>query len=350
MSVMLLIPSYEPQEKVFLFVQQLEKETGTQILIVDDGSGVRYQKIFQKLSVLPSVTVLSYPVNKGKGAALKIGFQKIMSDYPDVDGVVTADSDGQHSIDDIKRMIAAVESVQTHTLILGTRSFNKKKTPFKSYWGNRISAIFFYFATGLKCEDTQTGLRAMKHQLLPELLTIEGERFEYEMNVLLQSKERKIQLEQLPIETIYESNNEHSHFRAIQDSYLIYKPLIRYISSALFSFLIDMTVFLLLLFLLGNSEDIVVPATIIARVISGVVNYLLARAWVFEDKSRVQTTLWKYGLLFLGQMFLSSIGVQLLLKFLPIAFISKLLVDSLLFGVSFIIQNRIVFQKWKVME
>ncbi|MBL1225659.1 glycosyltransferase [Enterococcus sp. BWR-S5] len=345
MSVMIVIPSYEPQEKVIPFIQRLSEQTGKNILIVDDGSGASYQSIFQELSAIPAITVLSYEKNRGKGAALKAGFQKIIAEYPNVRAVVTADSDGQHSITDISRLIAAIEQTEARTLLLGTRSFKKAETPFKSYWGNRISSMFFYFATGITCEDTQTGLRAMNTSLLPELLTVEGERFEYEMNVLLKSKVLAIKLEQLPIETIYENNNAHSHFRAVQDSYRIYKPLFRYLSSAILSLGVDVSVFLLLLFLFGGSNEMVIPATIIARLFSGIVNYSLARSWVFGNEERVSSTLWKYGLLFLGQMVLSSLGVRLLLLILPIALISKLLVDGLLFGLSFIIQNRVIFQK-----
>lgn len=350
MSVMILIPSYEPQEKVCTFIQQLEEQTGKNILIVDDGSGSAYRPIFQKIAAFPHVTVLSYPENQGKGTALKKGLQKIISDHPEASAVVTADSDGQHSIVDIMRVVQAVEQADNQTMILGTRTFNRADTPFKSFWGNRISSLFFYFVTGIKCEDTQTGLRAVKRSLLPELLTIEGARFDYEMNTLLQSKERGIQLVQLPIETIYEENNAHSHFRVIEDSYLIYKPLIRYISSAVLSFSVDIGAFLLLLFLLGGSSDMVVPATITARIFSGIVNYALARSWVFEDEKQIYTTLWKYLLLFLVQMFLSSLGVQLLIKILPVALISKLLVDGTLFIGSFIIQNRLIFQRKKVSQ
>lgn len=348
MSVMLLIPSYEPQTKVISFVRKLSEQTRKNILIVDDGSGSDYQSTFKKLATSPSVSILSYSKNKGKGVALKTGFQKIVTDYPEVTAVVTADSDGQHSIADIERMIRAVEQADARTLVLGTRSFKRAETPVKSYWGNRISSIFFYFVTGTKCGDTQTGLRAIRRELLPELLSVEGERFEYEMNVLLKSRELAIRLEQLPIETIYEENNAHSHFRAIQDSYRIYKPLFRYLSSALLSLSVDFLVFLFLLSWLGESNEMTVLATIIARLLSGIVNYTLARSWVFENKDRVYTTLWKYSLLFLVQMGLSSLGVLLLLSILPSALLSKLIVDSILFVLSFIVQNRVIFQKDKV--
>lgn len=350
MTVMILIPSYEPQEKVVSFIQALGEQTEKSILIVDDGSGAEYQSVFQRLAAFPLVTVLSYAENKGKGIALKTGFQKIMTELPYVTTIVTADSDGQHSIKDIQRLIIAIEQAESQTMILGTRSFQRTETPFKSYWGNRISSIFFYAATGIKCGDTQTGLRAVKRTLLPDLLTIEGERFEYEMNVLLKSKEFGIHLEQLPIETIYENNNAHSHFRAVQDSYRIYKPLLRYLFSAVFSLCVDVVAFLLFLFLLGNSDEMVIPATIMARLLSGIVNYSLARSWVFGNQEKVAATLWKYILLFLGQMLLSSLGVRLLLNVLPIAVISKLLVDGLLFLLSFIIQHRVVFQKGKVSQ
>lgn len=349
MTVMIVIPSYEPRDKAVSFLQQLGEQMNREILLIDDGSGPEYQSIFRQLSDLPFVTLVSYPDNKGKGHALKTGFQEILQSHPEVATVVTADSDGQHCIEDICRMIDCKERTTSRTMVLGTRAFPKEKTPFKSYWGNRISSIFFYLATGTKCGDTQTGLRAVNRERLPALLEVPGERFDYEMNMLLKSRELDIQLKQLPIKTIYEENNVHSHFRTVRDSYLIYKPLLRYLASAAVSSVLDILGFAVLFFLLGGSAEMVFPATIIARIFSGIVNYSLTRSWVFQDENQIFTTLWKYAVLFLIQMILSSLGVQLLMKIIPIAIISKIVVDSFLFICSFMIQNQLIFQK-KVIE
>ena len=348
MTVMIVIPSYEPRQNVVPFIKQLGEQTNREILVIDDGSGSAYCQTFQQLSELPFVTLLSYPHNRGKGFALKTGFQKIVEGYPHVTTVLTVDSDGQHSIGDIQRMIDCAEGSCERVFVLGTRTFSRESTPLKSYWGNRISSVLFYLAAGVHCADTQTGLRGLDARLLPELLKIPGERFDFEMNMLLRSKSMGGRLTQLPIATIYEENNVHSHFRPIRDSVLIYKPLLRYLASAVVSSGLDLFAFAVFFLFLGGSEAMILPATILARLLSGVVNYMLTRSWVFRDDRSVSSTAWKYGLLFLGQMLLSSLGVRLLMNLIPMALFSKILVDGLLFVVGFMIQNRLIFQQRRV--
>ena len=102
MSAILLIPIYEPTENTVFFINQLAQSVNVPIIIVDDGSGKTYQKLFQRMEH-PNITKISYFDNKGKGYALKFGFSVILDSYPDITGVVTADSDGQHEIEEKKK-------------------------------------------------------------------------------------------------------------------------------------------------------------------------------------------------------------------------------------------------------
>ncbi|MGC6767040.1 glycosyltransferase [Enterococcus sp. LJL51] len=138
MAAAIVIPSYEPQEKVVLFIQQLREELSETIIVVDDGSGNKYRPIFQKLEQLQGVKVCSYKTNEGKGHALKAGFQEIIDNFLEVEAVVTADSDGQHSIEDIQQLIAQIQAADTQTIIFLCCNLSIFTV------GNCIDAVFIY--------------------------------------------------------------------------------------------------------------------------------------------------------------------------------------------------------------
>lgn len=344
MNAILLIPIFEPQERTERFFEQLRKEVTNPIVIVDDGSGEKYRKTFERLvSRDLRVTLLRYSENKGKGYALKYGIRFIQENYPQASGIVTADGDGQHAIRDIKRMLQRVPKMAENVLLLGTRDFLKSETPFKSYWGNRLTTSFYYLASGYWLGDTQTGLRGFSCRFADELVKIPGERFEYEMNMLLDAAQLDLKIEELPIETIYEENNEHSHFRALQDSFLIYLQLFRFLFSSLASSIVDISVFLLLTAFFGEAAGTLLLATVIARIISGIFNYSMNKRFVFGDREMIRRSVFKYGLLFVFQMIASWLGVTLLSSLISSLIIAKALTDVFLFFFSYRLQRRFVF-------
>ena len=107
--------------------------------------------------------------------------------------------------------------------ILGTRLFNTKETPLRNKLGNRITSKYFKMLYGVYLKDTQTGLRAFPNRLIPEMIEIEGERFEYEINVLIHFVRKHEEIIEHDIKTIYLLNsNKKSHFKVFRDSYKIY--------------------------------------------------------------------------------------------------------------------------------
>lgn len=167
------------------------------------------------------------------------------------------------------------------------------------------------------------------------------------MNVLLAIRPLQINLKTEEIETIYEDNNEQTHFRPMQDSLLIYRPLLAFFVSSIASSVVDVTCFMLLVLLLGSSASELLAVTVGARVFSGIVNYALNKRYVFQDSNRIARSGWKYGALFIFQLFLSWIGVALLSKILASIFLTKLLVDCCLFFFSYHIQQRFIFSQQK---
>lgn len=97
--MIVVIPAYQPDEKLIQTVAELRQKTDYPIVIVNDGSSEDRAEIFSRLE--PEATVLHHEVNCGKGRAMKTAFAYIHEHYASTEGVVTVDADGQHLVPDI---------------------------------------------------------------------------------------------------------------------------------------------------------------------------------------------------------------------------------------------------------
>lgn len=350
-EAIILIPSLEPDEKLLSYVQQLRKYGLMNIIIVDDGSGEEYQSIFRELEEVSGCVLLRHEENIGKGAALKTGFQYIEQQFDHVSCVITADSDGQHAAEDVYRMAEAAKRVPD-AMVLGVRDFSSGGIPPKSLVGNRITSLIFAMLYGKWLPDTQTGLRAFGPQSLAFMQGVRGTRFEYELQMLINCIQSGIPIHTLPIQVIYENRNEGTHFRAIKDSIRVMRVLftnfIKFISSSIVSAVVDLGIAWLLFDLLRpmlTHQDFlrIILATVIARIISIAVNYLLNRNFVFQ-KNKNWRSLWRYLTLCALVISLSGTGVYFIHAFSPISDkTAKLICDALLFLLSYQLQQRWVF-------
>ncbi|MEC0123279.1 GtrA family protein [Paenibacillus pabuli] len=349
-KTIILIPSLEPDERLLAYVRQLREYGLTNIVIVDDGSGEAYQLIFEELSEKGCV-LLRHTENLGKGAALKTGFQYIGQQFDASSFVVTADSDGQHAAEDVYRL-AKEARLQPDALVLGVRDFSEGGIPPKSLLGNRMTSSIFAVLYGKKLSDTQTGLRAFGPGLLAFMQDVRGTRFEYELQMLISCIQSGIPIHTMPIQVIYENGNAGTHFKAVKDSArvmgVLFSNFLRFISSSVASSVVDLGIaWFLIDFLrpmLAQQDYLrILLATVIARIISIVVNYVLNRHFVFR-KEDSQGSLWRYLTLCGLIILLSSTGVYL---FHTIFFvdekIAKFVCDALLFLLSFQLQRRWVF-------
>ena len=262
----IIIPAYEPDTRLIQVVQDITlKLPKSRIIVVNDGSGPRYNDYYDETALF-GATVLKHPINKGKGAALKTAFayiqEEVVSQHLSAQPIVTVDSDGQHLIKDIVRVAKATEENPSH-LILGARAF-VGKVPARSRFGNKVTAGLFRLVTGQKVTDTQTGLRGMSTDLIPWLLNLDGNRFEYEFNMLLEAKKSGHQISEVPIETVYLEENKSSHFRPIRDSIRIYSPFLKFSGTAVLASVIDATALFVLFALTKN----LLLSVVLARVIS----------------------------------------------------------------------------------
>ena len=354
-KTVILIPSLDPDERLPAYVRQLAESGFCRIVVVDDGSADSFQSVFDRVREIPRTTVLRHEVNRGKGVALKTGYRFIQDLEEDFTGVITADSDGQHTVEDCIRLSEKLEDPQ-RALYLGSRDFNLPDIPPKSRSGNRITSAVFKALYGQWLPDTQTGLRAFHREDLPFMNEVDGERYEYEMKVLIACSRAGIPMIPVDIETIYENGNEGTHFHPIKDSWRIYKVILgsffRFMSSSLCCFLLDQGLFNLLNLLVFDNGDekkasVILLSTVIARVVSGCTNFILNRKFVFASKENAGRTFARYVTLSIGIMLASAGGTWLLGTVGMSSTVAKIITDTLLYFVSYRLQQCWVFRKEK---
>ncbi|WKY43243.1 bifunctional glycosyltransferase family 2/GtrA family protein [Eubacteriaceae bacterium ES2] len=342
MKPIVVIPAYKPDQRLNKLVEELIVKNFN-LVVVDDGSGEEYNIIFKKVQFLEKVELCRHQENRGKGAALKTGIAWALEKYPETCGVVTADSDGQHKPDDIEKIALELEK-NGDQVIMGTRDFSGVQVPFKSRWGNRITSFVYFISSGRKCRDTQTGLRGIPAEMAKVSLEIAGDRYEYEMNFLMEVGKANYRIKEVPIETVYIDENKSSHFHAIKDSARIYFNILKFSLSSLISAAIDNALFaLFMLTAFTSSSAGILEATILARVISGCVNFILNKHWVFQSAQQKGKESLQYIILFVSQMFLSWFFVSSFSVYTQHLSILKILVDSSLFVVSYFVQKNLIF-------
>ena len=222
----IVLPSLDPDYKFDGVVEGLVKAGFAHIVIVDDGSDAEHQVHFQKAEQYACCRVLHHGVNKGKGRALKTAFRCVLDELPEAAGVITIDGDGQHLLEDIiacgERMLALGDAV-----VLGCRDFDQPGVPPRSVTGNKTTSRMFQLFYGISLSDTQTGLRAVPRRYLESFCEMEGERFEYETNMLLMMHRRGIRFVEQPITTVYDPEDYSSHYNAVKDSWRIFKIMFK---------------------------------------------------------------------------------------------------------------------------
>lgn len=348
-DIPIIIPSYEPDERLVNLCEDLFQNNLKNVIVINDGSDFKYDKIFNKIEKNYGYIILKHSVNLGKGRGLKTAFNYLLSKQEEILGCITVDSDGQHMVKDIIKCMNIFKK-NSNSLVLGCRDFKLENVPTKSRLGNNITKNVFRFFLGIKVSDTQTGLRVIPKKFMKELLTTNGERFEFETNMLIDCKD-KYPIIEVPIDTVYDSKENHStHFNPLVDSIKIYKNIFKvffkYIFSSLSSFIVDILFFSMFIrvFKSFSFGEYIIFSTILARVISSIYNYFLNHKYVFNSQKNKKQTAFKYFALVIVQMILSGLLVTIFVnKFMINETIAKIIVDTFLFFISFFIQQNLIF-------
>jgi glycosyltransferase involved in cell wall biosynthesis len=335
--MIVLVPAYEPDGRLVDLVRDLlAAAPGLHVLVVDDGSGPAFAEVVDATAAL-GAAVVRHDANRGKGRALKTGFHHAAALWPGED-VVCADSDGQHTPADVLAVADRVAASRT-AMVLGARRFTGP-VPSRSKLGNGLTRRLFFLTTGIDLTDTQTGLRAYPAEMLGWLCEVDGERFEYELELLLRARDAGHAIVEVPISTVYLDGNSSSHFRPVRDSARVYAPLLRFAASSGLAAVTDYA----LLFVLHALTGSLALSVVGARVSSAGVNYATNRRFVFRRGG--PTSAPRYAALVaailaanwaLMHTFVVVLGTGLLL--------AKLVTEGLLLFVSYAVQQRFVFAR-----
>lgn len=328
---------------------QEAKSKGFQIVVIDDGSDKALHEIFASAAWFG--TVLHHGQNMGKGQAIKTGLSYIQDHFPADCIIVTMDTDGQHRAADAQKICQAAQD-HPDTLVLGSRKL-REHVPVRSRFGNTVTRFVYRISTGQRVWDTQTGLRAFSARLIRQFLSIPGERYEYEMNVLLTCSRIGIPILEEEIETIYIDGNASSHFDTVKDSWRVYKEILKFSAASLISFWVDYGLYSVLTLWtsgLGNAPSILV-SNVGARIVSASVNYTINRKLVFQSKAHVVRSTVQYAALVAGILIGNTVVLSVLADYLGVnRYAAKLITELLFFLMSWLVQRKVIFRTGKNAE
>ncbi|MGM9878192.1 MAG: glycosyltransferase [Bacilli bacterium] len=325
MEKIAVIPAYEPNDKMIHLLSELKRNNYI-IIVVNDGSNKSYDNIFRVAKKY--ATILKHDKNQGKGSALKTAFSYIKNKYSSY-CVITIDCDGQHKVSDANKLYEYLINHERQ-LVIGKRK-RLKNTPLRSRIGNSITRFIYFISSGIDVYDTQTGLRAFTNKLMDFMLQIDGQRYEYEMNMLLYCPINNIKIKEIEIETIYYDNNSNSHFSTLKDSYKIYKQIIKFSSISIISFIID---YLLYIFFNISTKKLEL-SNILSRLISSILNYNLNKNRVFKNKNIIL-----YFIYVICILIINTIMLNIAVNYFSInIYLSKIMIELIIFIVSFCIKK-----------
>ncbi|MGO1596097.1 MAG: glycosyltransferase family 2 protein [Sphingobacterium sp.] len=204
-----IIPTFNNGETLKRVIDGVLSYTSN-VYIVNDGSTDRTLAI---LSQYDTLKVLHQQVNRGKGTALRAGFQQALADG--FDYAITIDSDGQHYPDDIPIFLNELDKHQEPVLLIGNRDMEQDGIPKKSSFGNRFSNFWFWFETGIRLKDTQSGYRLYPLKQIPKNLYTN--KFELEIEVIVRLAWKGVSVKNVPIKVLYDPKERVSHFRPFRD-------------------------------------------------------------------------------------------------------------------------------------
>ena len=336
-----LIPAYKPNERMITLIGALKELGLTRLIVIDDGSGIQYASIFEKAAAV-GAEILTHPFNRGKGAALKTGLKHLLETGPCP--VVTADADGQHAPEDVLRIAKKLQEAPD-ALVLGVR--DKSKMPPRSKFGNTMTCWTLGLVSGLWIGDTQTGLRGLPAYMLDAFSKLDGNRYEYEMSMLLKARKERMRVEQLVVDTIYIDNNRGSSFHVLRDSLLVYGTLVRqlivFLGSSAVAAVIDLALFTILNLIYPGY---LMVAVVSARAVSSTVNYLINRNVVFKADGGIRSIV-RYYTLVCVMIILSYLIIRLLGRIHIPALPAKILGDAILIAFNYHIQRHLIFRSKK---
>lgn len=206
MKICIIIPTYNNEKTVGRVVEDV-LQYSSDVIVVCDGATDSTPQILNGFG--DKIYRIDYAPNKGKGYALRMGFQK--ASELGYEYAITIDSDGQHFPNDVPKFL---ETHKTHpdAVIMGARNLDAEGMPAKNGFANRFSNFWFRLQTGIFMPDTQTGFRLYPLKKI-ENINFFTTRFEFEIEVIVKLAWRDVPFVSVPIQVKYDPDERVSHFR-----------------------------------------------------------------------------------------------------------------------------------------
>lgn len=210
LSLCIVIPTYNNAGTLAQVLEDVLARSFP-VIVVNDGSTDETAEILKRF---PSVRIIAYPVNRGKGHALDKGLKAAMT--AGFRYAVTLDSDGQHYPDDISVFLKEIE-LHPDSLLIGARNLASDNMPGKNTFANKFSNFWFTLETGIRLADTQSGYRLYPLDKLKGIHLFTS-KYEYELEIIVQAAWRNIRVANVPVKVYYPPAGERvSHFRPVRD-------------------------------------------------------------------------------------------------------------------------------------
>lgn len=350
-KTLIIIPTINPT--VALIDHVLELITyNFDVLVVDDGSDEQYEVIFARLRKMAKCKVIKTAKNFGHGISLKIAFNSFLTEYDSrsYNGVITTYSDEGYSPQDIFYLAEKLGN-KVNTMILGTRTFSSKVSE-QDINRHNVQNLVFSILDGRKFLDSTTGLRAYSHDVVRKMLDVPGANWEYELNMLQFAVENNINIEEQKINNKgYVSNIVATlNFKdAMVVINTMLKSVYKFAIIAFVAFLLDIFIFRLVVtgaLFFGSQRGllIILLATILARLLSAPLKFVLTGKYFLRKKLQVNIRK-KFAALNVVKVVISTAIVSILWYLLNGSEVSlKILVDTLLFCLFYRLEKQTIFK------
>lgn len=209
LGIVVIIPTYN-NEKTLKRVLDAVLLYTPHVIVINDGSTDTTSTI---LNQYPQIEVITSVHNQGKGMALRKGIEQARGRH--FQYAITIDSDGQHYASDIPVFVDAIAKATDPVLLIGSRNMSHDSVPRKSSFGNKFSNFWFWFETGIKLTDTQSGFRAYPLAAISQRYYTR--KFEFEIEIIVRAAWRGVDVQNIPVQVLYDPKERVSHFRPIKD-------------------------------------------------------------------------------------------------------------------------------------
>ncbi len=346
-----VIPSYEPNENLVQLVEDLHRPEIDEIIVVDDGSSAAYRPVFDQIK--DKCTLLTHPLNMGKGAAIKTALRYLSHHLSQDTGMVFLEDDGKYSTEDALFLLEQCQRF-TNILILGQRDFDVAM-PGRFRWSNAISSRLVKWACGITIQDVQTGLRAAYSTQIPLLLNTPGDRYEYEASQIIYYTKNKRHVLEFPIRVDYKHAQKTTHYHTMGDSLRVFGTLAPNMGATILCLLLNILFFIGLYIGLSwlslQETQTLLAASLAAFLLTAPLNYFMTRSLsssrsTLRDGSsarRNRKELTRY-LTAAPLMFLLSTAILWGLCYVGVHFaISKVLAEAVCLFINLMLYRRLVF-------